>query len=57
MLTFWSIGGKIMIIVAFVCFLALVVAWFMAANIEGTPGKAIESAPLLVETKTSIELA
>ena len=46
-----------MILVAFACFLVLLVSWFMAANIEGTPGKAIEPAPLLVETKTSIELA
>jgi hypothetical protein len=57
MLTFSIERGKIMVIVAFACFLVLVAAWLMASNIEGTPGKAIEPAPLLVETKTSIELA
>ncbi len=46
-----------MVIVAFLCFLVLVAAWLMASNIEGTPGKAVEPAPLLVEAKTSIELA
>jgi hypothetical protein len=57
MLTFSIQGGKIMIIVAFACFLVLVAAWLMASNIEGTPSKAIETAPLLVEAKPSIELA
>jgi hypothetical protein len=47
----------IMVLVAFACFLVLVVAWLMASNIEGTPGTAVESAPRLVETKTSVELA
>ena len=46
-----------MIIVAFACFLVLVAAWFLASNIEGTPAKAVEPAPRLVEAKTSVELA
>jgi hypothetical protein len=46
-----------MILVAFVCFLALVVAWLLASNIEGTPEIASEPAPRLVEAKPSVELA
>lgn len=57
MLTFWYKGGMIMVLVAFACFLALVVAWFMAANIEGEPQKATEAAPLKIEGKPVAEIA
>lgn len=57
MLTFWYEGGMIMVLVAFACFLALVVAWFMAANIEGEPQKATEAAPLNIEGKPVAEIA
>jgi hypothetical protein len=57
MLTFLSKRGKIMIVVAFACFLVLVAAWFLASNIEGTPETAVEPAPRLVETKASVEMA
>ncbi len=53
MLTFLSKGGKIMVIVAFACFLVLVAAWLLASNIEGTPETAAEPAPRMVEAKAS----
>ena len=42
-----------MLIVAFACFLVLVAAWLVASNIEGTPEKSAESAPLMVEAKAA----
>lgn len=46
-----------MILVAFVCFLALVVAWLIASNIEGEPQKAAEIAPRTLEGKAVAEIA
>lgn len=43
-----------MMVVAFSCFFALVVAWFMASSSEGAPEQIAESAPRLVEAKSSI---
>jgi hypothetical protein len=47
----------IMVLVAFACFLVLVIAWLMASNVEGTPEKAAESAPRPVETQATVEMA
>lgn len=46
-----------MVLVAFACFLALVVAWLMASNIEGEPKQIVESAPLMVESSPVAEIA
>jgi hypothetical protein len=46
-----------MILVAFACFLVLLVAWLLASNIEGTPEAVIEPTPRLVEAKASVEMA
>jgi hypothetical protein len=54
MLTFFSEGGKIMLIVAFACFLVLVAAWLVAANVEGSPEKSVEATPRMVEVKASV---
>ena len=42
-----------MMVVAFICFFALVAAWFMAASAEGAPEHTTEAAPRLVEAKTT----
>lgn len=46
-----------MIILAFACFLVLVAAWFMAANVEGEPAKSAAHAPATIEGKPAIEIA
>ena len=43
-----------MMVVAFICFFALVAVWFMASSAEGAPELATEAAPRLVEVKTGI---
>ena len=43
-----------MTVVAFICFFALVVAWFMASSSEGAPEQVTEPAPRLVEAQTII---
>lgn len=46
-----------MILVAFTCFLVLVVAWLLASNIEGEPRKVAEAASVKLEGKTVAEIA
>jgi hypothetical protein len=47
----------IMVLVAFACFLVLMVAWLMAANVEGEPKKVAEPATLKIEGKAVAEIA
>ncbi|MFN8541414.1 MAG: hypothetical protein U0232_28560 [Thermomicrobiales bacterium] len=42
-----------MLIVAFACFLVLVAAWLVATNVEGSPEKPVDVAPLLVDAKAA----
>ena len=42
-----------MLVVAFICFFALVAAWFMASSAEGAPEHIAEPATRLIEAKTT----
>ena len=46
-----------MVLVAFVCFLALVVAWLLASNAEGVPEKVAEPAPQRTDVQAVAEIA